>query len=160
MPPKSPPDITVHDIANWFLAKAQSENKSLKHMKLQKLVYFAYGWYFAYFDRPLFEEEIYAWRHGPVVEELYHRYKRYGKNPIDISVVEFPIFEENTTEILEDVWQNYSSFSDVELSVATHRPNSPWRKAYSSYEWDAKMPPETIREYFKGLREEYKNVRT
>ena len=43
MDPKTPLNITVFDIANWFLARAKAENKPLKHMKLQKLVYFAYG---------------------------------------------------------------------------------------------------------------------
>jgi|GEM_PF-4384082 len=44
MSPKSPPDITVFDIANWFLMQAKGEVMPLTHMKLQKLVYFAYGW--------------------------------------------------------------------------------------------------------------------
>ena len=69
---------TVFDIANWFMAKAKSEGKKLKHSKLQKLVYFTYGWYFAYYDKQLFSEAIYARDHGTVVKELYHQC-RYNK---------------------------------------------------------------------------------
>ena len=47
MNPTSLPDITVFDIADWFLARTKAEEKPLKHMKLQKFVYFAYGWYCA-----------------------------------------------------------------------------------------------------------------
>jgi uncharacterized phage-associated protein len=51
-------------------------------MKLQKLLYFAYGWYYASFDTPLFNESIFAWTHGPVVAALYGVFKGYGKRPI------------------------------------------------------------------------------
>ena len=86
MIPKSPPDITVFDIADWFLAKAKLENKPLKHMKLQKLVYFAYGWYCAYRDysEPLFADSIFVWRRGVIVKSLYEKYKHFGDDPIKI----------------------------------------------------------------------------
>jgi uncharacterized phage-associated protein len=151
MSPKSPPNIDVFDIANWFLAKAKSENKSLKHMKLQKLVYFAYGWYYAYFDQPpLFQEKILAWRHGPVVRELYDRYRHFGGSPIteDVTSIEFDL---HVNVVLDNVWKAYEHYSDIHLSGITHRPGSPWFRAYESDEWFAVIAPESIRDYFKEL---------
>ena len=148
----SPPDITVFDIANWFLAKAKSEDKDLKHMKLQKLVYFAYGWHSAYSDQPLFPEKIFAWRHGPVVADLYGRFKRFGGNPID-HIADVPKFDESVLEILEDVWESYAPKTDIELSHITHRVEAPWAKVYTKYGQNTIIEPVEIRNYFKMLAE-------
>ncbi|WP_366513810.1 type II toxin-antitoxin system antitoxin SocA domain-containing protein [Planktotalea sp.] len=51
-------------------------------MKLQKLVYIAYGWHLALSGKKLFTEEIEAWKHGPVVPSLYHEFKHLRENPI------------------------------------------------------------------------------
>ena len=158
MTPKSPPNITVFDIADWFLTKAKSEDKSLRHMKLQKLVYFAYGWYCAYFDEYLFPEKIFAWPHGPVIEELYHRYKYSGSNQINVNNAVHQTFDDHVAWVMRQVWKNFSHYSDMELSHVTHRPGSPWDSVYDSSARDAEIPPETIREYFKGLREKYENA--
>jgi len=152
MTPESIPDTTVFDIADWFLAKANDENKPLKPMKLQKLVYFAYGWRYAYFDKPLFPETIYAWRHGPVVKELYDRFKPFKGQPI-IEGVTPKKLDVQVETILDSVWKAYGQYSDVHLSDITHRPDSPWASAYRSDEWYAVMTPESIRKYFKELLE-------
>ena len=153
MNPISPPDITVFDIADWFLAKAKAEDKPLKHMKLQKLVYFAYGWYCAYYDDPpLFPETIFAWRYGPVVADLYGRFKRFGDTPIN-RVSKEPELDENVKEILEAVWDAYAPKTDVELSHITHRVEAPWAQVYREYGRNAVIEPVEIRNYFKKLKD-------
>ena len=150
----SPPN-TAFDIANWFLVKAKKEGKKLKHMKLQKLVYFAYGWYFAYFDEQLFPEKIYAWPLGTVVEELYHEHKHNKDRPIISDIDAHDIDDENVNFILEGVWEAYSPYNDMYLSGITHRTNSPWCKYFFNYEKNTPIPPEEIRCYFKDLKIQY-----
>jgi len=156
MTPKSPPNITVFDIANWFLAKAQGVEKHLKPMKLQKLVYFAYGWYFAHFENSLFPERIFAWRHGPVVADLYGRFKRFKGNPIEC-VTEIPKFDDNVTSVLNEVWRVYAPITDVRMSDITHRIDAPWAKVYSESRWGAEIEPTEIRDYFKTLKDKFDN---
>ena len=153
MNPKSPPNITVFDIANWFLSRAKSESKPLKPMKLQKLVYFAYGWYYAYFDQPLFPETIFAWKHGPVVAELYGRFKRYGGLPIDQTPEPVGNLDQSVQGILEAVWESYAFKTDIELSRITHRIEAPWAQVYQEYGRNAIIEPQEIRDYFKSLSE-------
>lgn len=74
---------TAYAVANWFIEKADEQEQPITHMKLQKLVYLAYGWFYAYFDEPLFDDEILAWHHGPVVSSLYAMFRDCGDRPID-----------------------------------------------------------------------------
>jgi uncharacterized phage-associated protein len=39
------------------------------------MLYYAQGWHLAFFDFPLFEDNIYAWKYGPVIHSVYHNYK-------------------------------------------------------------------------------------
>jgi len=151
MSPKTPPN-SVFEIADWFLLRAKSEDKPLKHMKLQKLVYFAYGWYCAYFDKPLFGETIWAWQHGPVVEELYHKYKQFKKYPIEMDGIADPQIGEDVLSILVEVWESYSHCTDSHLQNITHRPDSPWSKVYNRRDRNIEIPTPDIQEYFKRIR--------
>ncbi|MTD41699.1 DUF4065 domain-containing protein [Erwinia sp. CPCC 100877] len=50
---------------------------------MQKLLYFAYATYLSDFKGRLFSDPIVSFKYGPVVEEIYHQYKCYGKEEID-----------------------------------------------------------------------------
>ena len=151
---------TVFDIADWFLARAKEEGKPLKHMKLQKLVYFAYGWYFIDSDTPLFPQTICAWQHGPVVEELYQQYKSFKKYPIEVDDVSYPQFDNVVLDVLGEVWETYSPCTDTHLRNITHRPDAPWSKVYNSRDRNIEIPPSVIRDYFKDLNAKYDNDQT
>ena len=151
------PANTVFNIANWFLAKAKDEGEYLRPMKLQKLVYFAYGWYYAYFNQPLFPETIYAFRHGPVVKELYERFESFGGNPITEDVMKMD-FDAQAETILDSIWKAYEQYTDIQLSDITHT-HPPWIDAYRSDEWFAVMAPESIQEHFKKLLEKQSNAK-
>jgi len=158
MTPLSPPNITVFHIADWFLAKAKDENQPLKPMKLQKLVYFAYGWYHAFYDDlPLFQEEFYAWRRGVVVKDLYDKYQPFGSSPIIPEMSNCPEFDEDVSRLLRYVWELYGACSDFQLSKIIHRHDAPWNKTYRRDEWIpyAKISHDLIRDYFLSLRLQY-----
>src|SRR5260364_350033 len=81
--------VSVFDVANYFLTLVEEEvGDALSNLKLQKLVYYAQGFHLALFSRPLFENAIEAWTHGPVIPGLYHAYKQYGAGalprPVDL----------------------------------------------------------------------------
>ena len=151
--PESVAPFTPDDIADWFLARANSEHRHLKPTKLQKLVYFAYGWYYAYFDKPMFEGEFYAKNQCPAMRGLYKRFESFGGNFIEVDVK--PQYMDADTELLLDsVWKAYMPYSDVELNLIT-QIHPQWRDAFDSYEWDAVISPEAVRDYFKRrLREQ------
>ena len=62
----------VKDIAQLFIQLGDGDD--VTNLKVQKLVYYAQGFYLALNGKPLFNNDIKAWAHGPVVPELYQEY--------------------------------------------------------------------------------------
>jgi uncharacterized phage-associated protein len=83
----------------------------------------------ALYDEPLFPESIEAWTHGPVVPEVYHEYKDFGSNAIPIpSDVDFSKYDQQTRELLDEVYSVYGQFSAWKLRNMTH-DEEPWKNA-------------------------------
>jgi uncharacterized phage-associated protein len=72
------------DIARYIIAVAYENGDIITNLKLQKLLYYAQAWYMVHHDgKKLFNDDIEAWKHGPVVRSIYDKYKRYGNGLID-----------------------------------------------------------------------------
>ena len=119
--------ITAMDVARYFLAQCDPEaGDNLSNLKLQKLLYYAQGIYLALKGEPLFNDPIEAWQHGPVVPSVYHSFKRFGSNAVELDDdVDFNIFDEETQEILNEVFEVYGQFSAWKLRNLTH-DEPPW----------------------------------
>ncbi len=118
---------TSKQVSEFFLKLSDPEiGDLLSNLKIQKLVYYAQGFHLALYDQVLFNENILAWEHGPVVEELYHEYKQYGSNvipqPEDFNV---EVFSPEQIELLKEIYDVYGQFSAWKLRNMTHS-ESPW----------------------------------
>ena len=122
---------SVFEVADWFLSK-----ESMSPKKLQKLVYYAYAWTLTLMNEEaspfgmekLFEDsEPEAWVHGPVFPHLYHKYKNYGYRSIE-KKQDFPKFDDDIEDILEQVWQVYGQYTANELESISHQESS-WIEA-------------------------------
>ena len=129
-------------VANSFLKIALEEGKVLQHMKLQKLVYIAHCWLLFLEEKSLIEDRIEAWEYGPVMPELYHTFKTFGRGPIskyytivdyDTGNVRVPFVDKETMEFLNLIWKNYGKYNSIELSALTHTSTigdkTPWQLA-------------------------------
>lgn len=68
-----PAPYTASQIAKWLLSAIDRDSgDSITPLKLQKLIYYAQAWSLALPERayPLFDEDMQAWAHGPVVESV------------------------------------------------------------------------------------------
>jgi uncharacterized phage-associated protein len=138
--------LSCHDVAKYLLAKADPEVGDLmSNLKLQKLVYYAQGFHLALFDTPLFDEDIEAWAHGPVVPDLYHGFKQYGAGAIQPPTdLDLSLFSDETVELLDEVYSVFGQFSAWKLRNMTHE-EPPWSEAGNS----AVIPLDAMRTYFK-----------
>ena len=122
---------TVDNIADFFLSKEYISPK-----KLQKLVYYSYAWSIALLnDSPeniqfkLFESDVEAWVHGPVVPELYRKYKDFGWQEIpQVKDFDESIFASEILDILQQVWDVYGGFTGNQLEAISHK-EMPWIEA-------------------------------
>lgn len=106
-------------IAKWIINKIHPEP-----LKLQKLLYFAQGYSYAFHDRPLFNEDMEGWVHGPVVPNVYRMYNSYKYNPIDITYEDIKLDPE-AEEILNYVIEKYAKYDAKYLEELTHN-QEPW----------------------------------
>ena len=158
-------------VANEFLTIAKAQNKDLTPLKLQKLVYFAHGWYLALTGEPLILETIQAWQYGPVIPALYREFRDYGNGTIGTPAVRsefkggrFTMFVpqldtygqkkeevDRARQVIGKVWEIYGGFSSIRLSNATHVPGGPWERVYKEGSKSIPIPNEEIRKYFTEL---------
>lgn len=118
--------------------------------KLQKLTYYAQSWHLAWYDKPLFEDEIEAWAQGPVVRTLWeghrgrHTVTGWEGDPARLSAKE--------TAALDAVLARYGDLSGRELSQRAHRA-APWisaRHGLRPGERSAEIiPKHELREYYE-----------
>lgn len=140
------------DIAAWFLNEIDRKaGDSLTNLKLQKLIYYAQAWSVALLDRPLFEEEIEAWAHGPVVDVVYQEYKQYRYGTIPPSRRK-PRFTPQERVVLEDVLTVYGEHSAKFLEDLTHS-EGPWETVRGGKPATSrsrrKIPLALMREYYR-----------
>lgn len=119
-------------IANFFIRKSLKEEKPVTQIKLQKLMYFAHGFYLALKEKPLVNEKIEAWQFGPVIPSIYHQFKKWGSNSITEVLVDRSndlIINEEDIEFLDLVWHKFSSYTASELVELSHEAEGPWQTA-------------------------------
>ena len=141
-------------------------------MKLLKLVYIAHGWYLGIADKPLINEGVQAWKFGPVVPSVYHKFKlwenrpvtqtvqfdigSWSDNPFDTSIkIDQEELNDDVKVFLNKIWEIYGDFDGLQLSEMTHKIGTPWYKIW--HENDGKeekgvlIPNNVIQEHYKSL---------
>jgi len=145
------------DVAAWFLNEIDRRaGDSITNLKLQKLVYYAQAWAAALLNRPLFEEAVEAWAHGPVVEPVYQAYKEFRYDTLPRSRRRARFTPQELT-VLEDVLAVYGEHSAKFLEKLTHA-EEPWRAAWGGRPPTSRgrqqIPIATMRQFY---RRQYEN---
>lgn len=70
-------------VAKYIIKRCNDTNRIISNLKLQKLLYFVQAEFLVTTTHACFPEEIEAWDFGPVVPEVYHRYKAYSSIKIN-----------------------------------------------------------------------------
>lgn len=116
----------VIDIANKILAKASNSEveELICNLKLQKLLYYMQGFHLAFFEKPLFDEEIEAWMYGPVVPSVYSHFKSNGNNGIKYEGEAIKLTDKEEL-LFNEVYRVYGAYSALGLMNLTHS-ELPW----------------------------------
>ena len=163
-------------IANWFLDRAERDGVQLSPMKLQKLIYFAHGWFLALTGNPLIDEHPQAWEYGPVIPSIYHEFKNFGRGAITDRATVFKFPEKSregfskflsarivtprldddadVEELLEQIWKVYGHRSAVQLSNLSHESGGAWERAFraAAGKKNVEIPDDLNAEEFEAKR--------
>ena len=153
--------FNAKSIANYFLELAAARGESISPMKLQKLVYYAHGWYAGYTERPLINEAVEAWQYGPVIPSLYHEFKHFGSGSITAKAMEYDALgvreakvpaDPDVRTFLQNVYNSYGQYSGTHLSEMTHASGTPWDQTWSECRGTrgADIPFSRISSHFKA----------
>ena len=145
---------TALDVANELIQKANDKGFVVSNMKLQKLVYFAHGYYMAIHGDPLFDEGVEAWRYGPVVSELYHSFKQYHSNPIPSAhylVTETEPVNDDVSKLIDAVVDSYAAESAGKLVDITHLDGTPWKETYDPMISNKVIANDLIKRHFENI---------
>ncbi len=154
----------VFAATNYIIEKLNEKRiNDLTNLKLQKLLYFAYGVHLSLFDERLFTDEIHAWKLGPVIPLVYKEFKDHGRNPIGINsraiilkdddsgeFEELPIInettEENKAKSLFIACASYGEKKAWDLVDILHNgDNSAWKKHYDETKRKVIIPDDDIK---------------
>lgn len=129
-------DLIGIDIARYITSKYPCT-----HLKLEKLTYICYAEYLCETKKKLFNDNIYAYRLGPVVESVYKKYRRKAFDLVEddkklyddaekrAAIKSRIIASRNGLEkltVIENTLKKYGDLTASELVNLTHRENSPW----------------------------------
>lgn len=129
-------------VANFFIRKSLEDHKPLTHLQLQKMVFFAHAVYFKEYHKPLIADPVFAWKYGPVIQDLYLELKDYGDSPITKSIsgisldgeevlISTPEINKKDTKVLKFLTSAYNSLHSMtggRLCAISHAKGGAWYK--------------------------------
>ncbi|HIK12336.1 MAG TPA: DUF4065 domain-containing protein [Oscillatoriaceae cyanobacterium M33_DOE_052] len=130
--------IDCLNVARYFIMRAYEDGveAEMTNMKVQKLLYYSQSLHLALYNKPLFEEEIQAWRYGPVCPPAYRFYSNFEAEQLPIPGSEsLGEISAEKKEVLEEIWGYFGGYHAYRLSEMTHG-EFPWKKARKG------LPPE------------------
>jgi uncharacterized phage-associated protein len=143
---------------------AGRDGLSLTNLSLQKLLYFAHGYFLIRQRLPLVSGHFEAWTYGPVHPAVYHAFKGAGDRPItapatarnvmsgeERAIPVLEVFE--VDEVLREVLRSLGRLSAGRLVDISHAPRGPWAqvvdKARTSVSLGMRISDKVTLEYFK-----------
>jgi len=125
--------IPALDIAKWFIKNGYDipRNDFNGNMKLQKLLYFSQLVHIAKNNEILFNEEMYAFQKGTVVEKIRKEYKYNFYSLLNEANTTDVHLDEKQLATLKIVADIFGSASASELSELNHQ-NDSWKDSYAN----------------------------
>lgn len=161
--PKQAPFDPIQ-LANTFVERF-GKTRELDHLKLQKLAYYAYGWWLALrqLDPPLTTAKPQVWKLGPVFRPIYAAFASHRAEPIVECKRPNPFAPAGTipreeapgSQVVDWIWGRYGHLSGIQLSEMTHEVGTPWHNKAKAHNFVVpqflELTDDEIRPYFRDM---------
>ena len=105
----------ARDVAEYIIFYSHSKDYSISNLKLQKLLYFVQKEFFKS-GRKCFEDEMEYWDCGPVVNDVYTKYKVYNGGNIPGFIAKNPnSIADDVKALIASVVDRYKYESTTQL---------------------------------------------
>ena len=139
----------VQDVAEYVIVYSKYKDCGISNLKLQKILYLVQAYFLIQTKNPCFLEDIEAWDFGPVIPEVYRKYKQFGGADIQSRCRNLEKiqkgFEKEDRKRIEEVVDRFADFSAADLTILTQN-QTPWNEAFGRKEKVIRC--EDILEYF------------
>lgn len=128
---QQPSSYSVEAIASCFLHEARAMNQVLTNLRLQKLIYFAHGFYLALTNRPLVNTLFEAWDYGPVLRTLYNQLRGWEAHPLPITgLASHDTVKKDSLAhlVICKTLEKFKNIDTMTLVDISHKSVSPWSK--------------------------------
>ncbi len=116
------------EVAKYVIGECMEEDCPVTNLKLQKILYFMWIDWFRARGEYLFDNKVEAWHFGPVIPDVYRRYRIFIADPIK-KVEEHSITSRSDLRLLRALVRKYNKMTIGDLIQESHRDGSPWDKA-------------------------------
>lgn len=133
--------------------------QDITNLSLQKALYYVQGFYYAFYEGFIFEEDCEAWVHGPVYRDIYRRYSGYCYDPIEIAEEpDISSMPEEEKILLDSIIKHICCYSGKTLESFTH-VEMPWISTRGDLPAEVStnrvIPKQIIGEYFTLVKNKY-----
>lgn len=148
---------SVFKVVNWLRVKNNANMRldpnvdELTQMKAMKLLYYIQAASLVIANKRMFNNDILAWKYGPVVEEVHEKYR--GERGIVGTITQSDIQDYNdlqqdqeTANILNSIYDVYGHSSAYDLMKQTHS-EKPWQDTPQS----EVISDKAIRDFYSGV---------
>lgn len=137
----------VLKVCEYILFHCDPNKYYITNLKLQKLLYFCEASYLlkSKGTEACFKEKILAWDYGPVVSEVYDKYRTYGSFRIQYNRQEEPKI--SNPEYINNVLEKMAGYNAFKLVDITHA-QEPWKKAYEAR--NSVISKQSIYDFFRA----------
>lgn len=144
----------VFDVANYIIQLANNflykdttfQPDGITHLKLQKILYYTQVVFLIKKREKAFEEQIVAWKYGPVIQEVYTKYTSQWRNFLEVdNDWKDSTLTPEAKKLIERTREIFGRYSANQLVEMTHS-DDPWRNAEQSKE----ISPESLIQFYQG----------
>ncbi len=118
----------AEDVARFVIDECIEEGNPVSNLKLQKILYFMWIDWFKARGEYLFDNKIEGWHFGPLVPDVYRRYRIFLADPIR-DTEEHLITSRSDLRLLKKLVRKYNGMALGDLIQESRRDGSPWDRA-------------------------------
>lgn len=126
--------VDIIYVSEYIVSRCMSLDKPVTNLYLQKILYLVEKKYISLYGDSLFNKDIYAWKFGPVFEDVYYHYSDYGSMAIiNLDDNDGKEISKEVRLIINNIIDKVIDLQPYELVKLVQFKGSAWDKNYSNY---------------------------